>query len=406
MRIAVMDFHLPELGEGVYEAEMSRWLVKEGDKVKPGQGLLEVLTDKATMEVPAPFAGTVESLRVKEGDKIKIGDVMLAYRDQSGDGKQAPAQTPISSTPKAETKAKLAHSSGNGAADAVKAAPSVRVLARKLGVDLAQVQGTGPGGRVLIEDLTAAAPAAKQAAAPVVKEDYGAPGSRLKLQGVRRLIAEHMVQAWHTIPHYTYVDEVDVTELVKIRDGLRAAGKPAGIKLTYMPFFVRAVTRALKDVPLVNASLDDAAGEIVLHDKYHIGIAVAAPAGLLVPVVHDADRLGVMDLAKEIERLTSAARAGKSKRADLLGGTFTITSIGNIGGLFATPIIHHPQVGILGIGKVVKRPIFDAQGQIRAADMLYLSFAFDHRVLDGAVGTVFGNAVKQQLTNPAALLVD
>jgi 2-oxoisovalerate dehydrogenase E2 component (dihydrolipoyl transacylase) len=296
---------------------------------------------------------------------------------------------------------------GNGLSEPAKAAPSVRVLARKLGVDLAQVQGSGPRGRILIEDVTTFLQGTRPATpAPAPAGGFGTAGTRIKFQGLRRLIAEHMVHAKRTIPHYTYVDETDVTELVRARAGLRAANKPPGIKITYLPFFVKAVVGALKEVPLVNASLDEAAGDIVLHDRYHIGVAVATPSGLLVPVLHDADRLSFIDLAREIERLTAEARAGKSKRDDLLGGTFTITSIGNIGGLFATPIILHPQVGILGIGKIVRRPVFDAHDQVRAADMVYLSFSFDHRVLDGAIGTAFGNAVLRHLSNPVALLVE
>jgi pyruvate dehydrogenase E2 component (dihydrolipoamide acetyltransferase)/2-oxoisovalerate dehydrogenase E2 component (dihydrolipoyl transacylase) len=402
-----MEFHLPELGEGVYEAELSRWLVKERDAVRPGQGLLEVLTDKATMEVPAPFAGTVTSLKVQEGQKLKVGDVVLSYEKTGAPVEKAVVSTPVApSTAEVQAAPVATPFPGNGAAASVRAAPSVRVMARKLGVDLAKVKGSGPGGRILIDDLTTfLQPGTSQAIkAPTAEANLGTPGTRVKLHGLRRFIAEHMVHAKHTIPHYTYVDEMDATDLVKTRDGLRAAN-PDGVKITYMPFFVKAVVHALKEVPLVNASLDDAAGEIVLHDHYHIGIAVATPAGLLVPVVRDADKLSLTDCAREIERLTSAARAGKSKRQDLQGGTFTITSIGNIGGLFATPIIHHPQVGILGVGRLVKRPIFDGQMQVRAADMVYLSFSFDHRVVDGAVGTAFGNAVIRRLKNPVGLVV-
>ena len=380
---------------------MSRWLVKAGETVRPGQGLLEVLTDKATMEVPAPFFGVVESLTVKEGAKIKIGDVVMTYQVKEG----KPVTVPAGSGDAKEKPVPQRAAVTNGpAAGSVKAAPSVRVMAHKLGIDLSQVRGSGPGGRILIEDLAglAAAPGlAKPQAA-----DYGRPGTRQKFQGLRRKIAEHMVHAKHTIPHYTYVDECDVTDLVKTRDGLREPLESQGVKITYLPFFVKAVARALKEVPIVNASLDDAAGEIVLHDKYHVGIAVATPGGLVVPVIRDADRRTVVDIAREMERLSSEARAGKSKLEDLRGGTFTLTSVGNIGGLFATPIIHHPQVGILGIGKIVKRPVFDAHGQVRAADMVYLSFSFDHRVLDGAVGAAFANAVLLKLKNPVALLVE
>jgi 2-oxoisovalerate dehydrogenase E2 component (dihydrolipoyl transacylase) len=192
---------------------------------------------------------------------------------------------------------------------------------------------------------------------------------------------------------------------VRLREALRETYASAGVKLTYLPFFVKAVVAALKEVPIVNASLDEEKDEIVLHDRYHIGIAAATPSGLMVPVLRDADRKDIATIAREIERLSSAARAGKSRREDLLGGTFTITSVGSHGGLIATPVINPPEVGILALGKIVRRPVYDAAGQIRPADLIYLSLSFDHRVVDGAVGAVFANAILRQLHNPAALLL-
>jgi pyruvate dehydrogenase E2 component (dihydrolipoamide acetyltransferase)/2-oxoisovalerate dehydrogenase E2 component (dihydrolipoyl transacylase) len=196
-----------------------------------------------------------------------------------------------------------------------------------------------------------------------------------------------------------------VTDLVRLRDGLRETFARSGMKLTYLAFVVKAVVAALEEVPIVNSRLDEEGGEIVLHDRYHIGIAVATPAGLIVPVVRDADRKDLAAVARDIDRLSSEARAGKSRLEDLRGGTFTVTSVGNIGGLFSTPVINHPEVGILGIGKIVKRPVFDAAGQVRPADLVYLSFSFDHRVVDGAVGAAFGNAIRRRLENPAVLLL-
>jgi pyruvate dehydrogenase E2 component (dihydrolipoamide acetyltransferase)/2-oxoisovalerate dehydrogenase E2 component (dihydrolipoyl transacylase) len=406
-----MDFALPEIGEGVYEAELVSWLVKEGDAVKPGQNLMEVLTDKATMEIPAPFAGTVTELRANPGQPIKVGEVILSY---------TPAAQPVAATtrPAAEAThpapATAAPSPArNGPALAgrlpVKAAPSVRYLARKLGIDLGAVRGTGPHGRVLLDDLSAqlllAGEAGAKARAAEAKPDYGTPGTRLKLQGLRRRIAEHMALAKRAIPHYSYVDECDLTELVRLREGLRDSFAAAGVKLTYLAFIVKAAAAALKEVPLVNASLDEEAGEIVLHDCYGIGVAVATPGGLVVPVVHEADRKDLAAVAREIDRLSAAARAGKARREDLRGGTFTVTSVGNIGGLFSTPVINHPEAAILGVGKVVKRPVFDAAGQVRPADMVYLSFSFDHRIIDGAVGAAFANAVLRRLQSPAPLLL-
>jgi pyruvate dehydrogenase E2 component (dihydrolipoamide acetyltransferase)/2-oxoisovalerate dehydrogenase E2 component (dihydrolipoyl transacylase) len=405
-----MDFALPEIGEGVYEAELVSWLVEEGDTVKPGQNLLEVLTDKATMEIPAPFAGTVTQLRAKPGQPIKIGEVILSYTPAGQPVAAATRPTaeaaPAVPAPVAPTATRNGPAPPHGRLP-VKAAPSVRYLARKLGIDLGAVRGTGPQGRILLDDLTARLPLAGEAKARAVepKPDYGTPGTRLKLQGLRRRIAEHLALATRSIPHYSYVDECDVSELVRLRAGLRESFVAAGIKLTYLAFVVKAVAAALKEVPLVNSSLDEEAGEIVLHDRYDIGVAVATPAGLIVPVVRGADRKDLAIVAREIDRLSGEARAGKARREDLRGGTFTVTSVGNIGGLFSTPVINHPEAAILGVGKVVKRPVYDEAGQVRPADMVYLSLSFDHRIIDGAVGAAFANAVIHRLHNPAPLLL-
>ncbi len=404
-----MDFRLPELGEGVYEAELVAWLVKPGDTVRRGQNLMEVLTDKATMEVPSPFAGTISSLNAEPGQQIKVGGAVLTYTP-AGQPQSEPAPASEAAVPPV-----VAEASGNGAARIAaplavpaKASPSVRQLARNLGIDLGQVHGSGPEGRILLEDVTRFLRPASPGAPPQPAEpspDYGRPGTRLKLHGLRRRIAERMVQAKTTIPHYSYVDECDVTDLVRLRESLRQTYADAGAKLTYLAFFVKAVTLALREVPIVNASLDESAGEIVLHDRYDIGVAVATPAGLIVPVVREANHKDIAAIARDIERLSAEARAGRAKLDDLRGGTFTITSIGNVGGLISTPIINPPEVGILGVGRVVKRPVYDAAGNVRPAEMVYLSFSFDHRVLDGAVGAAFGNAVIRRLQQPAVLLL-
>lgn len=421
-----MDFQLPQLGEGVYEAEMIRWLVAPGDAVRHGQGLMEVMTDKATMEVPAPFAGTVTELRVQPGATVKVGDLILSYNSAATvpeeiDTPPPPAvHRPDGHEPHPTTTGLGPGSNGHppgveepepvAVGATVKASPSVRMLARKLGIDLKSIRGSGPGGRVLVEDLNL--PAASTAVgvqhvpvAVAARLEYGTPGSVVKLAGVRRKIAEHLVHAKHTIPHFTYVDECDITELVRLRASLRVPFEKHGVKLTYLPFFVKAAVAALKEVPIVNSSLNDATGEIAVHDRYHIGIATATPAGLLVPVIRDADKKDLAQIAREIERLSAEARSGRARMEDMRGSTFTITSIGGIGGLLATPIINHPEVAILGVGKAVKRPVFDAAGHVKAAEMIYLSLSFDHRVVDGAVGAVFGNALIRQLTNPARLLL-
>lgn len=418
-----MDYRLPELGEGIYEAELVAWRVQPGDSVRRGQSLAEVLTDKASMELPSSFIGTIESLKAAPGSRIKVGEVVLTYRpeveaDEETGGLPpsarpaeglSPAARPTSErsflAPEPSESAILT----TAATQRVKAAPSVRLMARQLGIDLTQIRGSGPGGRILIADLKAAIPpAGTPAARPAATRplpDFGRPGTRIKLQGVRRRIAEHMVLSKRTIPHFGYVDEADVTQLVRLRESLKDPLAERGIRLTYLAFIVKAVVGALKDVPIVNATLDEEGQEIVLHDQYHIGFAVAAPQGLLVPVLRNADQKSVLDLAQEIEKLTEAVRANRIRPEDLRGGTFTVTSIGSFGGLISTPIISHPQVGIVGVGKIVKRPVYDQNLNLVPADIVYLSFSFDHRVLDGAAATAFGNALIRRLQSPAALLL-
>jgi pyruvate dehydrogenase E2 component (dihydrolipoamide acetyltransferase)/2-oxoisovalerate dehydrogenase E2 component (dihydrolipoyl transacylase) len=413
-----MDFRLPELGEGVYEAELVNWLIKPGDAVRRGQPLMEVMTDKATMEVPSPFAGTAATLISQPGQRIKVGDVVLTYKAAGEAAETAPAKaaekavkaaaaSPARSAP--STAPIITANGPNGLTSRpglpAKASPSVRYLARKLGLDLARIRGTGPDGRILIEDLSKAIPAAGKSIAVEPAADYGKPGTRIKLIGVRRKIAEHMVEAKRTIPHYAYVDECDVTELVSLRMQLKDRFERVGTKLTYLAFIVKATANALRQVPIVNSSLDEEAGEIALHDGCHIGIAVATANGLIVPVIRDADQKDLVQIAREIDRLSRDARAGKTKLEDLRGGTFTVTSIGNVGGLISTPVINHPEAAIVGVGKIIKRPVYDAAGNIRPAQLLYLSFSFDHRILDGAIGAAFGNAIIEQLQSPAALLL-
>jgi len=459
-----MDFQLPELGEGIYEAELVEWRVAPGDTVKRGQELAEVVTDKASMPLPSPFFGRVTDLRAQPGDMLKVGDVILSFEptargaakegDGEKSGKQAAAveqelkpatkadarkndvekkvtskreadkrdakrsaerpssdlrKQVASQQPRAEGASTITSTMPRpSVATRVSAAPVVRRMARQLGIDLAGVPGTGPSGRILIEDLTTLLRRdglGSSAGPPEPAADYGQPGTRRKLIGVRRLIAEHMVQSKHTIPHYSYIDECDLTELVRLRASVKETFAKRGLKLTYLPFFVKAAVEALKEMPIVNSSLDESAGEIVLHDRYDIGIAVATAQGLLVPVIREADRKDITQLARDIDRLSRAARDGTAARDDLRGSTFTITSIGSIGGLISTPIINHPEAAILGIGRVIKRPVYDADGNLRPADLVYLSFSFDHRILDGAIGAAFGNAVIRRLQNPATLLV-
>jgi pyruvate dehydrogenase E2 component (dihydrolipoamide acetyltransferase)/2-oxoisovalerate dehydrogenase E2 component (dihydrolipoyl transacylase) len=412
------------LGEGVYEAELVVWRVRRGQSVEPGQSLAEIMTDKAVMDLPAPFAGTIEHFAAQPGQTIEVGQVILQYlpadealstaarteaaavavRVGGGESRAAVTTSAISRPPKLRQRTLPPRLT-------VPAAPAVRRLARTLGIDLRDVPASGPAGRVLIDDLGAylrtwSVPprASSQRSVPARDTDRGTPGQRIKLLGLRRAIAQHMVESKQTIPHYSYVDECNVTEMVALRNELKRPMYAEGVKLTSLPFYVKAVVEALRRVPLVNAALDDQAGEIVLYDVYHIGIATATARGLVVPVIHHADRFDLADLAREVERLIRGAQAGRLTRDELRGGTFTVSSVGSIGGLISTPIIHHPEVGIVAIGKIFRRPVYDDAGHIVPAHIAYLSFSFDHRVVDGSVGAVFANTVIERLEHPHRLL--
>lgn len=407
-----MEFLLPELGEGIYEAELISWAVEPGDVVKRGQTLLVVMTDKASMDVPSSFAGKIVETIGKPGDKLRIGQHVLTVEASNNRVEPVAASNDfIFSTVSAKSeRAEVVTTKSTQQTHLPVAAPSVRHLARKLGIDLSKVRGSGPSGRILIDDLTPflqrpVVEATPKANAEQPKLDFGQPGTRVKLTGLRRKIAHHLVDVNRRLPQYSYVDECDVSSMVNLRQSLREPCAKIGVKLTYISFVIKAVTLALKEIPIVNSSLDDDTEEIVFHDHYNIGIAVATPTGLVVPVIHGTDQRDVFDIAREVDRLSLLAKGNKIKVDDLKGGTFTVTSIGNIGGLISTPIINHPEVGIIGIGKVVRRPVYDEHDQLYPADIMYLSFTFDHRVVDGSVGAAFGNIVKRHLENPAALLV-
>jgi 2-oxoisovalerate dehydrogenase E2 component (dihydrolipoyl transacylase) len=422
------DFSLPPVGEGLIEVELVRWLVRPGDSVTRGQALLEAMSDKATMEVPAPFAGVIQSLAAEAGTKILVGQHILSYDDT---GMPVTTPAPIAASSSSAMKSQSiamagvninGHSTSSSATATLAApaksngsrphaAPSIRHLARKLGVDLTRVRGSGPAGRIVLDDLSSfIAPKAKSPETKPVKDsmpkmDYGKAGSSVRLAGLRKIIADRMVASKRNIPHYSYIDECDVTDMVRLRNQLKDPFTAKGIKLTYLAFLITAVVRALKDVPIVNSTYDEPNQTVTLHDHYNVGFAVAVQNGLIVPVIKDADQKDITGIANEIERLGEACRTNKFTPDDLKGGTFTVTSVGNIGGLISTPIINSPEVGIMGVGRVIKRPVYDDRGEIRPADLLYLSFSFDHRIVDGGVGAAFGNAVLKRIQNPALLLL-
>lgn len=408
-----MEFKLPDIGEGVAEGEIVTWLVKAGDPIKEDQPFVEVMTDKATVQLPSPVAGTVKELRFKEGAVVKVGAVIAVF-DAAGASKAAPA--PKAEPAKAAASAPAARITTAPAApaptsDKVLAAPATRRRAREAGIDLAQVRGTGPHGRVTNADLEAAlggnggraqAPAHRPAPTPL---PTGPREERIPLKGLRRRIAEQMRKSKDTAAHFTYVEECDMTEIVELREAAKEQAQTRGAKLTYLPFIIKALIPALREFPYVNSALDDASGEIVLKRYYHIGIAVDTKDGLMVVNVRDADRLSLWELAKEIERLAAAARAGKATREELTGTTFTITSTGNVGGLLATPIINHPEVAILGVHQIKAKPAVH-DGHIGVRKIANFSMSFDHRVVDGAMGANFLKRVLDTLEDPKRMLLE
>ena len=426
----MQEFKLPDLGEGLAEAEIDKWLVKEGDVVAEDDLLVEVITDKATAEIPSPFAGTVTKIHAAEGEVVPVGTVIITI-GEAGDAGGAAGGDPVPErVPAAEPQAERGLSErttapSNGAptgANGVKAMPPVRKLARELGVDIAVLEGSGPGGRVLREDVEAAArgdnvislteeaPAARKPppppppvrplSVPAISRDE----RREPFRGVRRTIAERMQHAHQIVPPVTHVEECDVTQLDATRK-LANERNPDGQRLTYLPFIVKAVVAALKDHPALNASLDEEASEIVFHGDYNIGVAVDTPAGLVVPVVKHADQKRLRDIAADIDRLAAAARNGTISSEDLRGGTFTVTSPGPFGGLMATPIVIHPQSGILGVHRATDRPVV-RDGQIVVRKMMNLSITFDHRILDGMTAAKFALEVVELLENPAVLALE
>jgi pyruvate dehydrogenase E2 component (dihydrolipoamide acetyltransferase) len=401
------EFRLPDIGEGVAEGEVVRWLVKEGDVLQEDQPMVEIMTDKATVEIPSPKAGRVAKLMFAEGQVCPVGKVLIAI--ELAESASAPAPAPAAAAkpgradvaPAAAAVAGAPRGNGVNARDAgVLATPATRKLARDTGVDIRDVTGTGPAGRITSEDVRAHAGGG---AAPAARAPAGEPGDvRIPFRGVRRKIAEHLVHSKHTAAHFTYVEEVDCTDLVALRERANAALAPRGIKLSFLPFIVKATAAALVKFPQLNSTLDDAAGEIIQRGHRHIGLATATDVGLIVPVVRDADRLSVVQLAAEIERLAALTREGKAAREDLSGSTFTITSLGALGGLLATPIINHPEVAILGVHKIAKRPAVRNDSLV-IRDLMNLSISVDHRVVDGYDAARFVAEIKAALETPGPL---
>jgi pyruvate/2-oxoglutarate dehydrogenase complex dihydrolipoamide acyltransferase (E2) component len=409
------EFHLPDVGEGLSEAEVVTWLVGVGDQVVTDQPFVELQTDKALVEMPAPATGTVVRLGAEEGAVLRVGDVLVVIDD---DGEVGSRGAVAVAAPAARRDGKPL------------ATPATRRLARELGVDPAGVAGTGPGGRITDTDVQAAAgsagpaagvapsaPAPAAPAAPAARAPASAPPppravtrpagpdtERVPLRGLRRRITETMSESWRTIPHITAFHEVDALALLELRKRLQPRAERAGVPLTLTAFLVKAAALGLVEHPMVNSSIDLDAGEIVLRRRRNVGMAVSAPDGLIVPVIRDADAKSLLAIAREVEDLGRAARERRVDLASLQGGTFTVTNHGPLGGWFGTPIIRPGEAGILGFGRAQDRPVA-VDGQLAVRPVLPLSFAADHRVIDGDLQIAFCLTVKGLLQDPVQLLL-
>ncbi|QHS22107.1 2-oxo acid dehydrogenase subunit E2 [Virgibacillus sp. MSP4-1] len=417
------NFKLPDIGEGIHEGEIVKWFVKPGDEVKEDDVLCEVQNDKSVVEIPSPVDGTVTDVKVDEGQVATVGDTLIVFdaegydeEPDTGGGEEAPKEDV-----QEETKEQPAQADEQEAAEGgrVIAMPSVRKYARDKGVNIQQVSGSGKNNRVLKEDIdrflsgdqadTAQAaeteePAAAAGAQPVATEGQY-PETREKMSGIRRSIAKAMVKSKQTAPHVTLMDDVDVTELVAHRKKFKQAALDQDIKLTYLPYVVRALVSTLKKYPALNTSIDDETDEIVHKHYYNIGIAADTDKGLLVPVVKDADRKSIFETSAEINELAGKARDGKLAPDEMKGASCTITNIGSAGGQWFTPVINHPEVAILGIGRIAEKPVV-RDGEVVVAPVLALSLSFDHRIIDGATAQEALNHVKRLLNDPQLIMME
>jgi len=397
------NFVLPDLGEGITEGEIRKWIVKEGDNVEEHQTVLEIETDKAVVEVPSPKKGKVFKISKEVGQIAKVGDVLMtiAEEGEAVEGKR-PAEEKKAGEKK-EEKEKSVSVVGvlpEEEEEAVLATPAVRAAARELGVDLSKIKGSGPGGSIRKEDLTAAAaPPEKKA------EDAYGPVERVPLRGLRRTIAKNLIMSQKTTAFVTGMNEVDITELWALREKEKRSLLEKGVHLTFLPFFIKAVIHALAEHPMLNSSIDDEREEIVIKKYFAIGVAVDTPDGLMVPVIKNPAGKTILELSLEIQDLSVKAKERKIKLEEMKGGTFTITNYGHFGGYFATPIINYPEAAILGTGMISERP-WVKDGKIVIRRILPLSLTFDHRVTDGVDASQFLAKVTGYLEDPALIFIE
>ncbi|WP_428313311.1 dihydrolipoamide acetyltransferase family protein [Hydrocarboniphaga sp.] len=421
-------FKLPDVGEGIAECEIATWRVKLGERVTEDQPLVDMLTDKAAVEIPSPVAGVIVALHGEAGDKVAVGGPLLEIETAADHVESGKIDAIVA--PKAEVAAPVAAAAKAAPAAAAPVAvsirpdgekpqtsPAVRKRARELDVDLNAVPGSGPRGRITLDDVVghaqqstsasldtpAQARATRDERSSVVAADDAVEA--IKVIGVRRKIAETMQRTMQRIPHFAYVEEIDVTELEALRQHLNNVhGKTRG-KLTLLPFLVRALVKVRSRFPQINAIYDDEANIVHRHAASHIGIATQTPQGLVVPVARNAQRLDLWGAAAEIRRLADAARAGKAKREELSGSTITITSLGAMGGIVTTPVINAPEVAIIGVNKMLERPMYK-NGILVPRLIMNLSSSFDHRIVDGFDAAEFIQAIKALLEHPATLYID
>ena len=421
------EFRFPDVGQGITEGEIVKWQVREGDAVKEDQVLVEIETDKAVVEVPSPKTGIILKRHVSnEGQKINVGDVIVVIGEKGEKyvpGKAVASAMPVPDASKEKKKDAGAvvgflPGSMSDLEKGVFVMPAVRRLAAELKVSLSSVKGTGPGGRVTEDDVKRAAgvssaPAASATSASgqqikvTKKYDMWGYMQRLPLKGVRKATADKMSLSASKTAAVTNFDEADITELASVRDKEKKSAEKKGFKLTFLPFIIRAVVESMKkpEHSIVNSSLDESSQEIMIKEYYNIGFAVATEAGLIVPVVKGANAKTIMAVAKEIQDLAEKARSRKIDMADMMGGTFTISNLGSIGGTFFTPIINYPEAAILGIGKILEKPVVK-DGKIVIRKIMPLSLTYDHRIIDGAQAAAFLNTVISYLENPKKLPIE
>lgn len=405
----MVEFKLPDLGEGVAEGEIVKWLVSDGQEIKEDQPMVEVMTDKATVQIPSPVNARVRQILTKEGQTVTVGTSLVIL--DNGGAQPVPSGKAV----QAEQEKQKAGPVSPAASTRVIATPALRKLARDLGVEIETVRGSGGSGRILEDDVrkAAASKGSIQTFRPVQIER--APGAiastspgmeeHISIHGIRKRIAEKMMKSVSTTAPVTHVEEVDFSELVAMREKSKPLAEAKGVKLTFLPFIIKSVVAALKQYPYFNASFDEEKQEIVVKHYYNIGFATDTPNGLIVPVLKDADRKTILEIAREILSLSESARTGKIQLEDIQGGTFTITNIGVLGGISSTPIINVPEVAILGVHKIQKRPVVRGE-QIVIRDIANVALTFDHRVQDGADAARFTGLITKFLESPGLLLLE